>query len=191
MIIYDYKQFLRNQPVARVSHIPSGMVDLQRFIHTAKPVITAAGGLLGLAFFDAVVGGGIAVALRADGWDPLDQKANQMYQLGFALLCIQHLVWRLRANKLSVVLNIVLLLGYWEDVFYYLFLPLASFVIHAIIGFGYDRIIFPAEISGWLGWVMAVIFKQEFSISTFQLIAINIASLSIAAIIISEFLERK
>jgi hypothetical protein len=188
MIIYNYKEFLRNQPVVKL-RASRGAAGLRGIYHTWQPVIIAAGDLLMLSLFDAIAGGGIAVALRADGWDPLDQKANQMYHLGFAMLCLLHLIWRFHASKLSVVLNAVLLLGYWEDVFYYLLLPLASFVIHAVIGFGYDRIAFPAEISGWLGWVMAVFFKQQFSISIFQLVAINIASLAIAAIIVSEFLE--
>jgi hypothetical protein len=114
---------------------------------------------LALALFDAILGGSISALLRIEGWFPLDQRINDVYQLNYGIIITATLVWlysQNRSTKPSLTI-FVLFVGYVEDTLFYLLIPLVNPIIKFItkgVEFELETgTLFPEKISGWAGWM--------------------------------------
>lgn len=108
--------------------------------------------LLAVSLYDAIVGGSIAAVMQNEGWI---QKVNMAYQFGFGITCFVILL-NVAARCLRCGVGaLILLLGYTEDLLFYLLIPFANGAIEFLTGYTYQTKggLFPDSISGWLGWV--------------------------------------
>lgn len=112
--------------------------------------------LLVLSLYDALFGGGISAALKYDGWYPIDQAGNDFYQASFGVVCLATFLLVRRYDKIAAWILAIMLLGYWEDLFFYLILPGFSPIFEWR---GLPEVTFglPEEISGWMGFVSRVL----------------------------------
>jgi hypothetical protein len=146
---------LRNQPNPDGSHIR----------HLTTVFIT----FLALSIFDAIAGGALSAFLRIEGWVPLDQRINDVYQLVYGAIVAASLLWfYFKIRLIKPILTIGLLyLGYVEDTLFYLLIPLVNPVIKFITkGVAFELAtggLFPERISGWVGWIGRMFFGQNLS----------------------------
>lgn len=165
MLVATEQQPRATSAVHHISTLPSrasaGAWLGSRWFYGVKLAAASWGLVIFFAFIDAVASGGISLILRYDGWTLPDQLISRLYQFCFgAFVITTTLVLYARARKV-VLLASVLLFGLWEDVLYYLLLPIAWPVIEFIIrdgwtGPGYGGIHFPGHIAGWPHWVLKV-----------------------------------
>lgn len=134
-----------------------------RWFYGAKLALASWGVVIVFAFIDAVASGGISLILRYDGWTLPDQLISRLYQFCYGAFVITTTALLYGRARKVVLLATVLFVGLWEDVLYYLLLPVAWPVIEFIIrdgwtGPGYGGIHFPGHIAGWPHWVLKVAF---------------------------------
>jgi hypothetical protein len=134
---------------------------------------------LALTLFDAVLGGAMSALLRIEGWLPLDQRINDVYQLIYGTMVASTLGWlylRLKSIKPIVAISI-LFIGYVEDTVFYLLIPLVNPIINFITkGVRFELAtgtLFPERISGWIGWVGRMLFGQNISFEFTDALAFN------------------
>ncbi len=156
---------------------------MQKIKSVADDLLSALALVLLVAFFDALFGGAISAGLSTDDyWSQYDQFVNDVYQtvLGFAILIFAFFIWKRTESPSFVLAFILLLVGYVEDILYYVLLFVTKFQIEA-----FSRQLvevktgFPETISGWLGWMLRNIFANHW-FKGFDLpfvFALNIASI--------------
>lgn len=134
--------------------------------------------------FDALVGGGIAAAMQKTGvWN---QMVNDFYQLGFAIIIavILFLLYFALQWKGEVWAVLVLLFGYVEDTLFYLLIPIVNPVIKLISHGAEYRVsgggMFPASISGWIGWIGRSTGWGVWSLSMPAILVINFFAIVVA-----------
>lgn len=183
MIIYDPQQLARTTHERRAT----------KFL-LASPVfclgIKTAALLLAFSYFDAVVSGGISEVLRINSWTPLDQMVSDMYQLGFGISVLVIMGMLIARKSKAAILCAPLLAFYCEDTMYYLLQPLASPVIKMLIGMTTPEIRMPQEVSGWIGWVMRVVFNDSYTMLPVQVYLLNVIGVAIAGFGLIEYRRR-
>ena len=185
MIIYDYKQ-LRQKEINEVSTRQPSIASATFFLGAKSFAL-----LVAFAYFDAVIGGGIAEVLRVGGWSPLDQKINDMYQAGYGIGVVVIMVMLIARKSSAAIMCAPFIVFYCEDTFYYLLQPLASPVIEWLIGFTTPAVKIPHEISGWLGWTMRVVFNNDYAFDIWQVYLLNAIGVAITAIGLIEHARQK
>lgn len=149
--------------------------------------------LIGL--FDAFFGGIISSGLSSDSeWSAYDQRVNDGYQLLLGSMVLAGLilqVWFREFNRNIVIFALavfLLLVGYVEDVLYYIWLTLTQYPIE-YFGRGLLEVKtgFPEQISGWIGWILRNWFRVTFD--GFKMSAIVLMNfVSIAAVFVLFYL---
>lgn len=170
MLVATEQQHRASSAVNHIDTLPSrssaGAWLGSRWFYGVKLALASWGLVIVFAFIDAVASGGISLILRYDGWTLPDQLISRLYQFCFgAFVITATLLLYSRARKV-VLLASVLLFGLWEDVLYYVLLPVAWPVIEFIIrdgwtGPGYGGIHFPGHIAGWPHWALKVFFGLD------------------------------
>lgn len=150
---------------------------IRRILHVLLLIVS-------FSLFDALVGGGIAAAMQKTGiWN---QTVNDFYQLGFSigmavilLVCYGVLNWRSEAAAV-----LVMLFGYVEDTLYYVFIPIVNpmikFISHGAEYHVYGGGMFPASISGWIGWIGRSTGWGVWSLSMPAILVINFFAIVVA-----------
>ena len=137
------------------------------------------GTFLALSIYDAILGGALAALLRIEGWMPLDQRINDVYQLIYGTVVAASLLWLYsKTGLIKPPLTVWLFyFGFVEDTLFYLLIPLVNPVIKFITkGVGFELAtgtLFPERISGWLGWIGRMFFGQDFSFDFMTVLAFN------------------
>ena len=167
---------------------------------TAKPLdewLRAAGlpllVFLGLALYDALIGGAIAALLKSDGFTPLDQRINNVHQLAYAMVTTGTLVWlftRIR-NFLPVLALGVLFAGFVEDTLFYALIPFCNPLILVISGGAAYQVNgdgwMPERVSGWAGWVGRMAADQNVAFSRGEIYLINSVAVVVAMILLAGY----
>lgn len=155
-----------------------------KFKYATKLAVTSFGLVVAFSLVDAIAGGGIALVMRADGWNGPDQLVNRLYQVAFGIGVIATLffIWQ-RARK-TAALTAILVAGLWEDLFYYFMLPLSSPIIEFIIrdgwaGGGYRGIALPQYVSGYPHWLAKVFFGIEINFNRFEWFIFMLSALAL------------
>ena len=144
-----------------------------------------------LILFDSIVGGTIAALLQIDGWTPVDQQINNVYQLYYALVVAAALIWLYSWTKRirPVVATLVLYAGYVEDVLFYLTIPIVNPLITLFThGHPYrvpSGTLFPERISGWLGWVGRIFLGHNISVALPSVFGIALLAVAVAVPILA------
>lgn len=136
---------------------------------------------LSLVLFDILIGGSISTMLQVDGWTAIDQRINDVYQMGYGIVILSLMLYLVTFNKAIATYLSILFLGFVEDVLFYTIIPLFNPIIYIISGYKYLRP-FPVEIGGWIGWVSRILFNYEILIPTKVAIIIAIIAIIIANI---------
>ena len=122
---------------------------------------------IALVLFDVLIGGGIAALLQLEGFTPIDQRLNEVYQLGYAVVIAATLAWLywLTRRWTHILALGALFVGYVEDTLFYVLMPLCNPLIALITkGVRYQvkgGEMFPASISGWTGWASRRLLGQS------------------------------
>ena len=140
--------------------------------------------LLLLSLYDALFGGGLSASLQFDGWSSSDQWGNDFYQISFGVICFATFGFVFKYDKIAALILVVMLLGYWEDLLYYLILPAFSPVFEWR-GLPEVNPGLPDEISGWIGLISRVLNvfcgTPEIKLEQIHFFGMLTISLSIAA----------
>lgn len=143
----------------------------------------AAAVFIALVAFDAMLGGSIAALLQVEGWTPLDQRINNVYQANYAMVVIATLGWLYFFKKLKrpVLALIVLFGGYVEDTLFYLavaiFNPLIYILTKGETYHAHGGGLFPDSISGWTGWTGRMLVGQNVSFEIHWVFALNMLAI--------------
>ncbi len=143
-----------------------------------------------LVLLDAVMGGSIAALLQVEGWTPLDQRINNVYQANYGLIVVVTLSWLYFFKGMrKVVLTIATLFaGYVEDTLFYVAILIVNPFINLLTkGETYNLPssgLFPERISGWIGWIGRMVFGHNVSFDLSVVLALNAFAISSAYVIL-------
>jgi len=157
---------------------------------TASPLRLTIGAFMALVAFDAMMGGSIAALLQVEGWTPLDQRINNVYQANYAMVVIATLGWLYFFKKLKrpVLALVLLFVCYVEDTLFYIAVAIANPLIYILTkGATYHPHgggLFPDSISGWTGWVGRMVAGQNVSFEIYWVFALNILAIVAAWLIL-------
>jgi len=143
-----------------------------------------------LVLLDALMGGSIAALLQVEGWTPLDQRINNVYQTNYGMIVITTLSWLYFFKKIKrpVWVMAALFAGYVEDTLFYVAIVAVNPVIYLLTkGETYhlpSSGLFPERISGWIGWIGRMVFGQNVSFDLPVVFALNAFAISSAYVIL-------
>ncbi len=146
-----------------------------------------------LALYDAVIGGAIAALLKSDGFTALDQRINNVHQLGYGLLATGALLWYyLRVRHLLPVLALaVLFAGLVEDTLFYVLISVCNPLIKTITGGARYHSAggewMPQEVSGWMGWIGRMAAGQNLALARSEVFAVNGIAIGLAIILLLRY----
>ncbi len=171
----------------RIRYIPFVPHDARAaWQYWSAPLLT----FFALVLFDVLLGGAIAALLQLEGFTAIDQRINEVYQLGYALVIAATLAWLYsRTRRWAHILALgVLLVGYVEDTLFYVLIPFCNPLI-ALISKGATYQVqggefFPASISGWTGWASRRILGQNAALTMEHIGLINLAAVAFAIMLL-------
>lgn len=143
-----------------------------------------------LVLFDVLIGGAIAALLQLEGFTAIDQRLNEVYQLGYALVIAATLAWLYWFTRRATHLLALgaLFVGYVEDTLFYAFMPLCNPLIALITkGASYQvkgGMVFPNSISGWTGWASRRLLGQSAAFTMENVWLINTIAVALAALLL-------
>ncbi len=141
---------------------------------------------LALVLFDVLIGGAIAALLQIDDFTAVDQRLNEVYQLGYGVVIAATLMWLyLHARRATHIFALgALFVGYVEDSLFYLLMPLCNPLVALINGGAAYQVkggeMFPASISGWTGWASRRMLGQNAAFAMENIWLINGTALLLA-----------
>jgi hypothetical protein len=111
-----------------------------------------------------------------------------VYQLGFGIIFVGSVIQLFLKSTWDGIGLLILLIGYVEDILYYLLIPFVNSIILIMTGYVYKQDgIFPSHISGWVGWVSRR-FESNFSL---PLDAVLLLNLSVILLLVAVMRARK
>lgn len=157
-----------------------------------------------LALFDALFGGALAARLQSLGWD---QRVNDLWQIGFAVICALLTVVLSRPNvwaKMTVTQSdlwaciarqtlqdarwqaiylLAMLLAFAEDLLFYPALWVLNDIgVTSLISDGFDynfqRFLWPWSISGWFGFVTRWSFGETIKLPVIWAMILSVGTLA-------------
>lgn len=143
-----------------------------------------------LVLYDVLIGGAIAALLQLEGWTAIDQRMNEVYQLGYALVIAATMAWLYWFTRhwTHILALGVLFVGYVEDTLFYVLMPLCNPLVALITkGASYqvkNSAFFPASISGWTGWASRRWLGQNAAFTIENVWLINIVAVALAALLL-------
>ena len=143
-----------------------------------------------LSLLDAVMGGSIAALLQVEGWTPLDQRINNVYQANYGLIVIATLSWLYFFKKIRkpVWAMAALFAGYVEDSLFYATIgivnPFINFLTQGETYHAAGGGFFPERISGWIGWIGRMVFGHNVSFDLPVVFALNTFAIASAYVIL-------
>jgi hypothetical protein len=143
-----------------------------------------------LTLFDVLIGGAIAALLQLEGFTAIDQRLNEVYQLGYAIVIAAALAWLywLTRRWAHVLALGILFVGYVEDTLFYALMPLCNPVIALLTqGASYQvkgGAFFPASISGWTGWASRRWLGENAAFTMENVWLINAVALALALLLL-------
>lgn len=162
------------------SNLPRATVGCLQY--WAAPVLV----FFALVLFDVLIGGAIAALLQIEGFTAVDQRINEVYQLGYGVVTAAALTWLyLHTRKFAPVLAILaLLFGFVEDTLFYALIPLCNPIINVLTSGATYQVkggeLFPSSISGWTGWASRRVLGQNTAFAMVNIAIINTAAVALA-----------
>lgn len=160
--------------------------QLASFKYWSTPLLT----FFILVLFDVLIGGAIAALLQLEGFTAIDQRLNEVYQLGYAVVIATTLAWLywLTRHWAHILALGALFVGYVEDTLFYVLMPLCNPLIALITkGASYQVKgggIFPHSISGWTGWASRRLLGQSAAFTMENVWLINTIAIALAALLL-------
>ncbi len=151
----------------------------------SAPLLT----FVALVLFDVLIGGAVAALLQLEGFTAIDQRINEVYQLGYALVIAATLAWLywLTRHWTHILALGALFVGYVEDTLFYVLIPLCNPLIVLITkGASYQvkgGAFFPTSISGWTGWASRRLLGQNAAFTIENVWLINTGAVALAVLL--------